>query len=210
MQEQYILAIDQGTSGTKTVIFNARGEIVAKAVAGVNSSFPQPGFVEQAPAELSERAGVGQSLRAKVSGRRVREFSEHHNVRHFQSTRNLSALGSGRHAALQRAGLAMQTLGGDGDRLQAAGIEPDITARTGLIIDPYFSGTKLIWLYEHDPQLQAKIDAGQAYFGTVDTWLLWQLTHGQRYYTDYTNACGRCSLISMSYNGIARFCTRFI
>ena len=52
MQEQYILAIDQGTSGTKTVIFNARGEIVAKAVAGVNSSFPQPGFVEQAPAEI--------------------------------------------------------------------------------------------------------------------------------------------------------------
>ena len=189
MQEQYILAIDQGTSGTKTVIFNARGEIVAKAVAGVNSSFPQPGFVEQAPAEIY------QSVLASVKAC----------VQKFQAdvSANLASLTTCGISNQRETFLLWDQAGTPlcnalvwqckrsvaiCDRLQAAGIEPDITARTGLIIDPYFSGTKLIWLYEHEPQFQAKIDAGQAYFGTVDTWLLWQLTHGQRYYTDYTNA----------------------
>ena len=63
-----------------------------------------------------------------------------------------------------------------------------IIAKTGLIIDPYFSGSKLIWLYENNEQVRSAIDRGNAYFGTIDTWLLYNLTGGKKYSTDYTNA----------------------
>jgi glycerol kinase len=73
--------------------------------------------------------------------------------------------------------------------LKGSELENEVRSRTGLIIDPYFSGTKLIWLYENDPLIKNAIDGGDAYFGTVDTWLLFKLTQGQNYFTDYTNAC---------------------
>ncbi len=73
-------------------------------------------------------------------------------------------------------------------RLKASGLGGEVARRTGLIIDPYFSGTKLIWLHENDTRVREAIDAGRALFGTVDTWLLYKLTGGRAYLTDYTNA----------------------
>lgn len=73
-------------------------------------------------------------------------------------------------------------------RLINEGLEAEVMAKTGLIIDPYFSGTKLIWLNEHIPMVQTAVDEGMAHFGTIDSWLLYNLTKGKCYYTDYTNA----------------------
>ncbi|MHC4808149.1 MAG: FGGY-family carbohydrate kinase, partial [Planctomycetota bacterium] len=73
-------------------------------------------------------------------------------------------------------------------RLKKAGLEEEVSSRTGLIIDPYFSGTKIIWLYENEPRIRNVIDSGKVYFGTIDTWLLFKLTKGKSYCTDYTNA----------------------
>ncbi len=190
ISENYILAIDQGTSGTKTVLFTARGEIVAKATAGLNSSFPQPGFVEQDPEDIY------QSVLASVKAC-VQQFladSSHHlasiTACGISNQRETLLLWDDSGTPLCNA-VVWQCKRSIGicDRLKAAGLEPEITTRTGLIIDPYFSGTKLIWLYEHEPRIKTAIDAGKAYFGTVDTWLLFKLTGGQQYYTDYTNAC---------------------
>ncbi len=73
-------------------------------------------------------------------------------------------------------------------RLKKSGLEEEVKNRTGLIIDPYFSGTKIIWLYENDKRIRNAIDSGEVYFGTIDAWLLFKLTKGKSYCTDYTNA----------------------
>ena len=74
------------------------------------------------------------------------------------------------------------------EELKSKGYEADIQARTGLLADPYFSATKLIWLNRNHPNVKASIAKGDAYFGTIDTWLLYKLTNGSTYATDYTNA----------------------
>ena len=190
MHNHCILAIDQGTSGTKAVIFDANGDVLAKATAALPSVFPQVGFVEQDPqaiyqsvleavrgclADFTQNQGGSLEAIAACGISNQRETfvlwdatgAPLHNAVVWQCKRSVSVC----------------------DRLKHAGLEPEITARTGLIIDPYFSGTKLVWLYENTPRVKAAIDAGQAYFGTVDAWLLFKLTHGRRYSTDYTNAC---------------------
>jgi glycerol kinase len=73
-------------------------------------------------------------------------------------------------------------------RLRAAGHEPEITRRTGLLLDPYFSATKLAWLLEHVPGARARAERGELAFGTIDSWLIWRLTQGRRHVTDATNA----------------------
>ena len=189
MENQYILAIDQGTSGTKTVIFDSRGQIVAKAAEPLKSYFPQPGFVEQDPHEICQN--VLDSLKKCLE-----EFTGN---------------GSGNLADITCCGISNQretlVLWDDSgepicnavvwqckrsvdicNRLKKAELENEVIGRTGLIIDPYFSGTKLIWLYENNSQVKDFIDTGKAYFGTVDSWLLFKLTGGRSYFTDYTNA----------------------
>src|SRR5262249_14969620 len=74
------------------------------------------------------------------------------------------------------------------EKLKQQGLQQSVKEKTGLLIDPYFSGTKLIWLYENIKSIQSAIDSGNGYFGTVDTWLLYKLTNGKNYSTDYTNA----------------------
>lgn len=190
MQEQYILAIDQGTSGTKSVIFTSAGELVTKATAPLKSSFPQVGFVEQDPAEIYQ--SVLTSVQACLQ-----QFTA-------DPTRKLNELVACGISNQRETFLLWDQAGtplcnavvwqckrsvGICQRLKHEGFEPEITARTGLIIDPYFSGTKLLWLYENDPRIKAAIESGNAYFGTVDAWLLFKLTNGQQYATDYTNAC---------------------
>lgn len=189
MKKQYILAIDQGTSGTKTVIFDSCGKIAAKATEPLKSYFPQPGFVEQKPHEIYQN--VLESLR-----KCLKEFTR---------------TGSGTPADILCCGISSQretlVLWDDSgepicnavvwqckrsvdicNRLKNSELESEVIGRTGLIVDPYFSGTKLIWLYENNSQVKEVIDMGKAYFGTVDSWLLFKLTGGKSYFTDYTNA----------------------
>ncbi|MBS1522416.1 MAG: glycerol kinase GlpK [Bacteroidetes bacterium] len=183
----YILAIDQGTSSTKTLIFNEQGEIVAKATEPL-ASYHEQGFAEQVPDEIYSNVlasvskcidtfknGGGDVSAIKVSGiSNQRETfiiwdksgKPLYNAVLWQCKRSITIC----------------------ERLKQRGFEPAIKQKTGLIIDPYFSGTKLIWLYENVDAIKQAIDNEDAYFGTVDTWLLYKLSGGKQYYTDYTNA----------------------
>jgi glycerol kinase len=190
MKNKYILTIDQGTSGTKTVIFDSQGQIIAKATEPLVSFFPQPGFVEQNPLEIYENI-LGSLKKC------LKEFVE-------TALRGLDEIvccgisnqretfllwdDSGRplyNAIVWQCKRSVDIC----NRLKDSALAEEIMRRTGLIIDPYFSGTKLIWLYENDPFIKNVIDTGKAYFGTIDAWLLFKLTDGQSYFTDYTNAC---------------------
>ena len=186
--EQYILAIDQGTSSTKTIIFDAEGKVVAKATEPLKTFYSEGGFVEQDPEEiytnvltsvkncLDEFKKSGGSLSAiktcGISNQREtfvvwNEFGQAlHNAVVWQCKRSVGVC----------------------QDLLEKGLEPEIREKTGLIIDPYFSGTKMIWLNQHIPVVTATVTERQARFGTIDTWLLYKLTKGKKYATDYTNA----------------------
>ncbi len=189
MPTSYILAIDQGTSGTKAIIFDQDGQLVVKASTPLNSYFPKPEFVEQHPQEIYQNVldAVAQCLRkfeqlhpghqdriisCGISNQREtfvlwdEEGKPLCNAVVWQCKRSISICNT----------------------LQKEGMEAEISTRTGLKIDPYFSASKLIWLYQNNKVVQGAIDEGRCYFGTVDTWLLYQLTEGAKYATDMTNA----------------------
>ncbi|MBN1317957.1 MAG: glycerol kinase GlpK [Anaerolineales bacterium] len=189
MSSQYILAIDQGTSGTKAVIFDSNGQVTAKATEPLTSYFPRQGFVEQDPVEIYNNvlAAVASCLK------------EFRNIT-YADISSIVTCG----ISNQRETFVLWNESGEPlcnavvwqckrsvdicERLKGTELEGEIKQRTGLIVDPYFSGTKLLWLCENDPNLAEAIRAGRAFFGTVDTWLLYKLTSGSSYLTDHTNA----------------------
>jgi glycerol kinase len=186
--KSYILAIDQGTSSTKTILFDDQGHAVAKASEPLKSYFLEGGFVEQDPEEIFNNVLTS-----------VQKCIETFKCNHGD-TADIKACGlsnqretfvvwddTGKplhNAVVWQCKRSIQIC----ERLKNSGIEKQVGSKTGLIIDPYFSGTKLIWLYENVYAVHNAIDGGNAYFGTVDTWLLFKLTEGKSYFTDYTNA----------------------
>lgn len=188
MSDSYILAIDQGTSATKTVLFDSRGQIAAKATSALKSYFPRPGFVEQDPEELYQ--SVIDSVKQCLDN-----F-------HAQNGKITDIVSCG--ISNQRETFLLWDKAGKPvcraivwqckrsvdicTRFKNTDTETQVIQRTGLIIDPYFSGTKLIWLCENNPQIRQAVNSGDVCFGTVDTWLLYKLTGGQQYCTDFTNA----------------------
>jgi glycerol kinase len=187
MDHSFLLAIDQGTSATKSVIFDLHANLITKASVPLKSYFPQPGFVEQNPLEIYD--SVIQSVKNCVQS-----FSDSDDIKNI-ITAGLSN---------QRETLILWNERGDPlynaivwqckrsveicQRLQESGLNNIINSKTGLIIDPYFSATKLTWLCENKKEIRDAVKSGKAYFGTVDTWLLYKLTKGEKYLTDYTNA----------------------
>jgi glycerol kinase len=184
----YILAVDQGTSSTKCIIFDQQGKVVAKAAEPLKTHYLAGGFVEQEPEAIYQNVldavkkcrdtfistgGNLTSIRCcGISNQREtfviwdKAGKPLYNAVVWQCKRSVSVC----------------------DQLKAKGLEQLIKERTGLIIDPYFSGTKLIWLYQNNITVKQAVDNGEAYFGTVDTWLLYKLTNGKVYSTDHTNA----------------------
>jgi glycerol kinase len=189
MSSTFILAIDQGTSGTKAVVFDRAGRIVAKATEPLASSFPSPGFVEQDPLEIYQN--VLASVKACLNQFRANVSDDLTQIVTcgISNQRETFCLWEASGTPLCNA-IVWQCKRSVGicNRLKGSAIEEEVAKRTGLIIDPYFSGTKLIWLYENDPRVREAIGAGRALFGTVDTWLLYRLTGANSFLTDYTNA----------------------
>lgn len=190
MQNDCILAIDQGTSGTKTVIFDSQGRIIAKAAEPLGSLFPQPGFVEQNPLEIYENvlSSLKKCLKqfVETASRSLDEIV----CCGISNQRETFLLWDDSGEPLCNAIVWQCKRSVDVcNRLKDSALAEVVMHRTGLMIDPYFSGTKLIQLCQNDPGIKNQIDAGKAYFGTVDTWLLFKLTDGRSYFTDYTNAC---------------------
>ena len=185
MSDQYVLAVDQGTGSTKALIFNSSGEIASKATVEISSRYPRPGFVEQDPNEIYQSALDSVRLC-------IRDFTG--------KSGEIVACG----ISNQRETIVLWDPGGEPlynavvwqckrsvdicNRLKDSTAEREINTRTGLIVDPYFSGTKVVWLYENVPEIKRAIQRGDAYMGTVETWLLFKLTGGASYFTDFTNA----------------------
>lgn len=185
---KYILSIDQGTSSTKVLLFDEQGKVVCKSSEPLKSIFSGEGFVEQDPKGIFENVltAVKNCVGAFIAkGGSVYEIQACGISNQRETFVVWDAAGTPLYnAVVWQCKRSVDVCA----RLTEAGLEGMINSKTGLIIDPYFSGTKLIWLYENDQAVKEAVDQGQAYFGTIDTWLLFCLTKGTKYQTDYTNA----------------------
>lgn len=186
--KSFILAIDQGTSSTKTILFDEGGKVVAKGSEHLKTYFFERGFVEQNAEEIYNNvlASVGKCIEVfKSNGGDIKEIKACGISNQRETFVVWNEDGKPLHnAVVWQCKRSVQIC----ERLKKEGIEELIKKKTGLIIDPYFSGTKLMWLYENADEVRNAINEGKAYFGTVDSWLLYKLTGGKAYFTDYTNA----------------------
>ena len=183
---QFILALDQGTTSSRSILFDAAGTPVATAQREFTQHFPRSGWVEHDAEEIwaTQAATITEVLvRARVTPAHVTAIG----ITNQRETTVLWDRSTGRPVApaivwqdRRTADLCRQ--------LQADGLEPEVARRTGLLLDPYFSGTKLAWLLEHLPNARQRAENGELAFGTIDSWLVWKLSNGERHVTDVSNA----------------------
>lgn len=186
MKNKFILALDQGTTSSRAIVFNENGEIVKTSQKPFEQIFPKPGWVEHDPNEIwSSQISVAAEVIAKtgITGREIaaigitnqrettivwdRETSEPiYNAIVWQDRRTAKYC----------------------DELKAAGHKEMIQKKTGLLLDAYFSGTKVKWILDNVPGAREKAEQGKLCFGTVDTWLIWKLSRGALFMTDVSNA----------------------
>lgn len=184
--EQFILALDQGTTSSRAMVFNREGQVVAVAQKEFTQSYPQSGWVEHDPLEIwsSQNATAAEALaRANLSTDQVAAVG----VTNQRETTIVWDKETGRpvYPAIvwqdrRTADLCRQW--------KAEGLEPMIQEKTGLRLDPYFAGSKLHWILNQVDGVKQRARDGKLLFGTVDTWLLWQLTGRKVHLTDVTNA----------------------
>ena len=186
MVKRYILALDQGTSSSRAVLFEPGGSVLHQARQALVSRFPEPGWVEQDPTDLwqSQLQAARQVLQeADVSSAQIAALG----VTNQRETTLIWDRRSGEPIApaivwqCRRSAPLVEAL-------RAQGCEADIRRRTGLVLDAYFSATKLRWLLDHVAGARQLADQGNLAFGTVDTWLLYQLSGGRLHCTDASNA----------------------
>lgn len=186
MQKKYIAALDQGTTSSRAILFDASQRMVATAQQEFRQFYPKPGWVEHDPAEIAatqlgvlydviEQAGADPAEIAAIGIANQREttivWDRHtglpiYNAIVWQCRRTAEAC----------------------DRLKAEGYADEIRRVTGLPVDAYFSGTKIQWILDHVDGARARAERGDLLFGTVDSWLIWKLTGGRVHVTDHTNA----------------------
>ncbi|MDZ7858770.1 glycerol kinase GlpK [Sphaerotilus sp.] len=182
----YLLALDQGTSSSRSIVFDETGQVVAQAQREFRQHFPQPGWVEHDPDEIwSSQLATAHEALAKA-GLKAADIAAI-GITNQRETTLLWNRRTGRplHHAIVWQDRRTEPLCAE---LRAQGLAGAIGATTGLVIDPYFSGTKLRWLLDQVPGARAAADRGELAFGTVDAWLLWQLTGGRVHATDVSNA----------------------
>jgi glycerol kinase len=183
---RFILALDQGTTSSRAIVFDRLGQARATAQQEVPQFFPEPGWVEHDPAhlwEITRRVALAAVAEANLTGADIAAVG----IANQRETTLLWERSTGR--PLHRAIVWQDRRTADAcAALRAKGLEPMIRRRTGLLLDPYFSGTKLAWLLDNIPGARRRAGRGELAFGTVDTWLLWNLTEGQVHATDVSNA----------------------
>jgi glycerol kinase len=188
-----ILALDQGTSSSRSIVFDAEGRIVASAQQEIPQHYPQPGWVEHDPMTLwtTQRDTARQALQqaAKVLALEGRLLAELRGigVTNQRETTVLWRRDTGQPVARAIVWQDRRTEA-QCARWRAQGLEATVRAKTGLVIDAYFSGSKLQWLLDHVDGARTAAERGELAFGTVDSWLLWQLTGGRVHATDVSNA----------------------
>lgn len=184
--EKFILAFDQGTTSSRAILFNKKSEVVSVAQKEFTQIFPQPGWVEHDPNEIwytqlsvaTEaviKAGITVKEVTAIGITNQRETTVVWNRTTGEPVYNAIVWQDRRTAAYC-------------DELKAAGKQPEIQQKTGLVIDAYFSATKLKWILDNVKCVRELAEKGEICFGTVDSWLIWKLTSGQVHATDVTNA----------------------
>lgn len=182
----HLLALDQGTTSSRALVLEASGKVVAVAQLEFTQIFPQPGWVEHDPNEIWSsqigvtadaiaRAGIRAGDIAAIGITNQRETTLVWDRKTSQPVYNAIVWQDRRTAGLC-------------DRLRADGLTGTVQQKTGLVIDAYFSGTKVAWILDNVPGVRERAERGELAFGTVDTWLIWKLTEGQVHVTDETNA----------------------
>ena len=182
----YLLALDQGTTSSRAIVFRDDAAIVGLAQREFTQLYPQPGWVEHDPREIWAtqvavaiqalgEAGLAPSRIAALGVTNQRETTIVWDCRTGEPVYNAIVWQDRRTADFCA-------------QLKAAGVEAEVQRRTGLLLDPYFSGTKLRWILDHVAGARARAERGELAFGTVDTWLIWNLTGGRVHATDVSNA----------------------
>ena len=186
MEKKYILALDQGTTSSRTIVFDHEGQIRSVAQKEFPQYFPQPGWVEHNPNEIwgSEASVIAEAIStiditgldiAAIGITNQRETTIVWDIDTDEPIYNAIVWQDRRTAEFC-------------DQLKADGLTETIRQKTGLIIDAYFSGTKIKWILDHVPGARKRAEEGKLRFGTVDSWLVWRLTRGETHVTDVTNA----------------------
>ncbi|HJS05315.1 MAG TPA: glycerol kinase GlpK [Variovorax sp.] len=182
----YLLALDQGTSSSRSIVFDREGRIVAIAQRELTQIYPQPGWVEHDPMEIwSSQLATAHEVLAKAQ----LNASDIHAIG-ITNQRETTVLwnrktGQPVHHAIVWQDRRAEPLCA---KLREDGMTGTIQEKTGLVIDAYFSGTKLRWLLDNVPGARAAAERGELAFGTVDSWLIWQLTGGKQHVSDVSNA----------------------
>ena len=182
----YLLALDQGTSSTRSIVFDRQGQIVGLAQQPFQQLYPHPGWVEHDPVEIwqTQLQTAREALRqADLRGSQITAIG-------ITNQRETTVLwdrktGEPLHPAIVWQDRRTEPLC---EPLRESGAEPMIGQSTGLKIDPYFSATKIKWLLDNVPGARQRAERGELAFGTIDSWLIWQLTGGRQHVTDVSNA----------------------
>nr|MCU0925527.1 glycerol kinase [Hydrogenophaga sp.] len=182
----YLLALDQGTSSSRSIVFDAAGHVVAMAQREFRQIYPQPGWVEHDPRDLwtTQLDTAREALaKAHLKASDIRAVGIT-NQRETTVVWNRQTGEPVYNAIVWQDRRAENTCAA----LRERGMSEPVLQKTGLRIDAYFSGTKLQWILDNVPGARAQAEAGELAFGTVDSWLIWQLTGGEAHVTDHSNA----------------------
>ena len=182
--DTYIAALDQGTTSSRAILFNQAGEIAARAQYPFRQIYPQPGWVEHDPMEIwaSERRALAE-ITSHIDPRQVAAIG-------ITNQRETTILWDRRTGEPIHNAIVWQCrrTAPFCDELKARGLGEIIAEKTGLLIDAYFSASKIRWLLDNVPGARERAERGELCFGTVDSWLIWQLSGGAVHVTDYSNA----------------------
>jgi len=182
----FVLAIDQGTTSSRAIVFRGDISIAASAQAEFPQHFPASGWVEHEPEDIWTSTVTVCREALEKAGLKAKDIAAI-GITNQRETTVVWDRATGQ--AVHRAIVWQDRRTADiCARLKGEGHEPTISARTGLIIDPYFSGTKVAWILDHVPGARERAGRGELLFGTVDCYLLWRLTGGKVHATDATNA----------------------
>lgn len=184
--ETYILALDQGTTSSRCIIYNKRGRICSMAQKELTQIYPEVGWVEHDPMEIwsSQLAVTMEAMaKARIEEKQISCIG----ITNQRETTIVWDKETGRpiyNAIVWQCRRTAETI----DKLNESGLGEMVRAKTGLIPDAYFSASKIQWILDHVPNARKQAEMGKLLFGTVDTWLIWNLTQGKVHVTDYTNA----------------------
>lgn len=186
MNKKYIMALDQGTTSSRAILFNKDGEIVKIAQNEFTQYYPKAGWVEHDPMEIwGSQSGVAREV-LETAGIRPDEVAAI-GITNQRETTVIWDKKTGKPIYNAIVWQCRRTAGMC-DKLKTRGLEKYVRENTGLVIDAYFSGTKIKWILDNVEGARKKAENGELLFGNIDTWLIWNLTRGKVHVTDYSNA----------------------